>query len=320
MLLQIDTGSSDIWVQIPTSSFCQEGNCATGTYDNISSSTYEYVNSLFDIPYGDHTFARGDYALETFQIGGTMFSLYSGLTIDAEITNMEFGIGIITNATPAVMGIGYESNEAITLFQQPPYPNLVDVMVSEGLIESQTYSLYLNDIEASTGVILFGGVDVDKFSGTLQTLPINTDNGIYSRLMITLTDMTISIPGNPITEVNSSSIFPLSVVLDSGTTLGALPTPIVESLAEFFGAQFQDGLYILPNCDALSVPGTVDFYFSGIEISVPFNEILVDVSTTSPVCAIGILAMDSPCGILGDTFLRSAYVVYDLVFSSPMRF
>ena len=224
-------------------------------------------------------------------------------------------MGIFTNATPSVMGVGYASNEAITELQQPSYPNLVDVMVSEGLIESQTYSLYLDDIEASTGVILFGGVDFDKFSGTLQTLPINTDNGTYSRLMITLTDMTISTPDNPPVELGSSSTFPLSVVLDSGSTLSHLPTFVVASLANIFDAQLQDDLYILPNCDALFAPGTVDFFFSGVQISVPFSEIIVDVGVTSPVCAIGIQAMDTPCGSLGDTFLRSAYVVYDLVFS-----
>jgi hypothetical protein len=232
---------------------------------------------------------------------------------------MEFGMGIVTNATPPVMGVGYASNEAITSLQLPSYPNLVDVMVSEGLIESQTYSLYLDDIEDSTGVIIFGGVDVDKFSGTLQTLPINTDNNTYSRLMITLTDMTISTPGNPAVELGSSSTLPLSVLLDSGSTLSQLPTFIVASLGNFFNATPQDNFYVLPNCDALSDPGTVDFFFSGVQISVPFDEIIVDVSldlgVPGPVCGIGIQTMDTPCGILGDTFLRSAYVVYDLVVS-----
>jgi hypothetical protein len=78
--LQIDTGSSDIWVDISTSSFCQvPGNCVTGTYDNTSSSTYSYVNSLFEIQYGDFTFAEGDYALETFQIGGMTFIYVIGV-------------------------------------------------------------------------------------------------------------------------------------------------------------------------------------------------------------------------------------------------
>jgi hypothetical protein len=70
--LQIDTGSSDIWVEVPESRLCQlqTNPCATtGTYENSTSSTYKYVNSLFSIQYADNTQAVGDYALETFQIG-----------------------------------------------------------------------------------------------------------------------------------------------------------------------------------------------------------------------------------------------------------
>ncbi len=72
LALQIDTGSSDIWVEVPESRLCQlrTNPCGiTGTYENSTSSTYKYVNSLFSIQYADNTQAVGDYALETFQIG-----------------------------------------------------------------------------------------------------------------------------------------------------------------------------------------------------------------------------------------------------------
>jgi hypothetical protein len=71
--LQIDTGSSDIWVQVPYSRLCQSRGdpcAASGTYDNTSSSSYAYVNSDFQIQYADGTEAVGDYATETFNIGG----------------------------------------------------------------------------------------------------------------------------------------------------------------------------------------------------------------------------------------------------------
>jgi hypothetical protein len=76
LLLQIDTGSSDIWVLSASARFCQSSpmNCETsGTYKNTSSSTYQYENSLFFIQYGDYTYAEGDYALETFHIGSISF-------------------------------------------------------------------------------------------------------------------------------------------------------------------------------------------------------------------------------------------------------
>ena len=70
--LQIDTGSSDIWVEVTGSQLCQSRGdpCgASGTYDNTSSTTYHYLNSLFNIQYADGSQAAGDYATESFQIG-----------------------------------------------------------------------------------------------------------------------------------------------------------------------------------------------------------------------------------------------------------
>ncbi len=67
---------------------------------------------------------------------------------------------------------------------------------------------------------------------------------------------------------------------------------------------------------------TIDFIFSGIQISVPFNEVVLpspyaDGSSLqfedgTAACVFGILPSGSSYSVLGDTFLRSAYVVYDL--------
>lgn len=76
--LQVDTGSSDIWTEVATSRLCRsrENPCASGTYDNTSSSSYAYVNSDFSIQYADGTYATGDYGMETFNIGGTRFEAF----------------------------------------------------------------------------------------------------------------------------------------------------------------------------------------------------------------------------------------------------
>ena len=63
--LLVDTGSSDIWVQVPSSAYCQgpTAPCAPwGVYQNTLSSSYRYVNSYFGIKYFDYTYAKGDYA------------------------------------------------------------------------------------------------------------------------------------------------------------------------------------------------------------------------------------------------------------------
>lgn len=58
----------------------------------------------------------------------------------------------------------------------------------------------------------------------------------------------------------------------------------------------------------------LDFNFSGVQISVPINELVIvaAVSRGQPVCILGVGPAGNSVSVLGDTFLRSAYVVYDL--------
>ena len=233
-----------------------------------------------------------------------MFSL---LTAGVQINNMQFGLGLFTNTTPGIMGIGYATNEATS----NPYPNLVDQMVSQGLIASRTYSLYLNDLDSSSGTIIFGGVETQKFSGTLGTVPINQNSGAITAFTISLTGIGVT-SSNCTTAVSPAMSYPVNVLLDSGTTFMNLPIAIADAIASVLGATADPfTFYDLPNCDLLSSNGSIDFEFSGVKISVPFNEFII---RDAAGCFLGMQSINSTCfGILGDSFLRSAYVVYDLV-------
>lgn len=75
-------------------------------------------------------------------------------------------------------------------------------------------------------------------------------------------------------------------------------------------------------CALANQDKTIDFTFSDVKISVPFNELVVPSRNYNgtnrtfrdgtPACVFGILSNQGGSSILGDTFLRSAYVVYDL--------
>jgi hypothetical protein len=295
-----------------------------GFYNMNTSSSFRFVNGNFSIQYADFDEASGIYALETFGIGSTLTFVVACLMLDATVKNLEFGVGLVSNFTPGVMGIGYRPNEAIVEFNLSTYPNLIDQMFAQELVESRTYSLYLNDLEASTGAILFGGVDLEGFNGTLQTFPINPPaNGSLSAFWITLTGMTLNPPvsglngstslGNSSSNhanssilLGGSSVYPANVLLDSGTTLILLPIPIADDVADFFGAVLDEsaGFYNLPNCDLqFTQSGTVDVDFSGVKITVPLSELILQdlYGNGSDICS-------------------SAYVVYDLVFSSFSSF
>ncbi|KAF1926855.1 candidapepsin-4 precursor [Didymella exigua CBS 183.55] len=300
--LHIDTGSSDLWVNSYKSSLCTErGNqCGdSGTYNANESSTYEFVNNAFNISYVDGSGASGDYATDTLRFGGQT------------IQNMQFGIGYTSSSPEGILGIGYMINEVqVNRFNLDEYPNLPQKLKNDKAISANAYSLWLNDLDASTGSILFGGVDTDKYSGTLSTLPIIQEQGVYAEFIIALTDMGV---GSNKTSLFSNSN--VAVLLDSGSSLMYLPDAVATALYTQFNARYdsrQGAAFV--DCDLANQDGSLEFGFSGVTISVPYNELVITaaVSRGQPVCILGIGPAGSSVSVLGDTFLRSAYVVYDL--------
>ncbi|KIV98584.1 uncharacterized protein PV09_09631 [Verruconis gallopava] len=296
--LDIDTGSSDLWANSADSNLCQSnGNycAASGTYNANDSSTYTYVNSDFLIKYADGSYASGDYAKDTVTLGGTA------------LTNVQFGIGYDSTSPQGILGVGYMTNEASIATTGKTYTNVPAQMVADGVIAANAYSLWLNDLDANTGSILFGGVDTDKYHGDLSTVPVIKENGVYQEFVIALTGLTAG--GQ---EVSNT---PIAVLLDSGSSLTYLPDSTAQSLYTIFSATYdsQAGAATV-DCSLANNAATVDFSFSGINISVPMNElVIVDaVERGREICILGITSAGSSTSVLGDTFLRSAYVVYDL--------
>ncbi len=311
--LHLDTGSSDLWVNVPDSSLCQgsfqagTSGCEGGTYDQGSSSTSRVVNNEFNISYVDGSGAVGNYVSDTLVFGG--------VTLD----NFQFGLGEVSSSQQGVLGIGYALNEVqVNRAGLQPYANLPVALVNGQHIESAAYSVWLNDLDASTGTILFGGVNTARYQGDLATMPIIQTYGGYYQLVVALTGVTVG--GK---NLNSGSL-PAGVLLDTGATLTYLPDDIVTGIYNDVQAVFvgtQGAAYA--TCDQANRDSTLDFDFSGQKISVPYNELFLDAGTDnqgrplqfedgSTACLFGIAPAQGGTIVLGDTFLRSAYVVYDL--------
>lgn len=344
--LQIDTGSSDTWMFDPTA--CSEVQCLgyscklceLSCFPSLSSvikqspihmlispsvnpqksSTYTTLEQGgFEIQYGTAgSLVKGDYFSDNFGIGDMVVkNLTMALATEAE------------NVPTGIMGISFPQDESITETGTQPYPNLVSVMYTQGLIGARAYSLYLDDLEAATGNILFGGYDTDKYTGDLLTLAIQPDaqTGTISTMTVALTSLGIEDSSGSQSLTNSS--FAEAALLDSGTTLTLLPPAIFESLSTYFNAQYdsQEGVALVECTTVQNAKGTVNFGFGGSGgpvIKVPYSEFAVPIYTSTgqpatfnngaTACMFGILDQNqASLGIiLGDTFLRSAYVVYDL--------
>jgi hypothetical protein len=290
-------------VNTPTSSLCREKGspCAnSGTYVANSSSTYSYISSDFNITYVDGSGSSGDYASDTFTIGGTT------------LAQLQFGIGYQSTSQEAILGIGYEANEVQAgRLGKPAYKNLPAQLVADNAIQSNAYSLWLNDLDASTGSILFGGVDTEQYHGSLQSVPIQTEAGEFAEFFITLTELTLG-------STTIASQQALGVLLDSGSSLTYLPDPMIEAIYQETGAIYNSNLasaYVA--CSLASNTTTLDFTFSSVVISVTMDELIIPYSSGpfpdgTPACLFGLAPNGGGSSVLGDTFLRSAYVVYDL--------
>lgn len=306
--LHLDTGSSDLWVNTNTSALCSQTTkpCAfAGTYNANSSSTYNYLGSYFNISYVDGSGASGDYVTDTIAVG------------DTTIADFQFGIGYKSTSSQGILGLGYKANEVqVGRAGLAPYDNLPAKMAAAGTINSNAYSLWLNDLDASTGSILFGGVDTEQFEGELKTLPIQAEGSVYAEFLITLTGLYM---GDEAIATDQA----LAVLLDSGSSLTYLPDSMVETIYQKVEAQYDssEGAAYIP-CSQANSNSTLRFNFSEPIIDVVMNELVLELVTSSgkrptfqdgtEACLFGIAPAGSGSNVLGDTFLRSAYVVYDL--------
>ena len=257
------------------------------------------MNSAFNVSFVDGSAAAGDYATDAFNFSGQA------------IKSLQFGIGYTSTSNGGVLGLGYAAGEAgVKRAGLQPYANLPQKLVDEGIINTNAYSLWLNNLDASTGSILFGGVDRGKFRGTLQTLPIVQQQNAYTDFIIVLTGMGANGTNGSIFQ-NAN----VPVLLDSGSSLMYLPDNVVNMMYKTYNTQWDPThRAAIVDCNIANQPGSLEFSFSGVTISVPMKELVigVDYQKGQPICSLGIGPAGKSVAILGDTFLRSAYVVYDL--------
>ena len=325
----LDTGSSDLWANTANSQICKSPQASSqsqgipctvsGTYNANKSSTYKYVNSEFTIKYADGTGANGDYVTDNLNIGGVT------------INNQQFGVGYSSTSSEGVLGIGYPQLEAsvqnsggnsLTGSSQP-YSNVPQSMVDQGLINSQAYSLWLDDVNSATGSILFGGVDTAKYQGSLVTLPIVQEGGQDLEMIVMLDG--VSVVGS---NGQNQTALPKSVpvLLDSGSTLSYLPSSAATTIYSAVGAEYDDSQQLaFCSCNLANSSSSMSFSFGGGQkvIAVNMQDMVLQGGVSrSQDCTFGIVPQASNSGssggssttsyTLGDSFIRNAYVVYDI--------
>ncbi|SPO06137.1 related to acid proteinase PEPI precursor [Cephalotrichum gorgonifer] len=323
VVLLLDTGSSDTWIPASNAAVCSRrfstDPCPLGSFNPSDSETYrEFIQDGLEITYLDESYVFGDYFQDTFDIG------------DSSVKNMTLGLGLNTTLNHGIVGIGYMLNEASVRTSRIQYDNLPVALAKANVTNSVAYSLWLNDFDSQMGNILFGGVDVEKYTGSMMSLNVTTaDNSDeFDHFRVPLTSVQASSPSGSDTLTTTS--YPIQVVLDSGTTLSSLPADLVDQMWREVGVDFSAVLRqpLIP-CYRKESPGSFTFGFGGPDgpkVIVPMNELVLDITLGQPpvfpsdspykgqdACLFGIQDFGGPPYILGGTFLRSAYVVFDIV-------
>jgi len=316
--LQLDTGSSDVWMFGPKA--CAAVECeqtGVGFYNSSKSSTYKLITANgFEIQYvTPGSEVKGDYFSDVFTVG------------DLTVKNLTMAVANNASAVETgIMGIGFASDESIVGNGGPSYPSVIDDMVTQGVIGSHSYSLWLDDANSSTGTILFGGYDTGKYIPPLTVLDLQADATTKTITSFTVVWSMLALTDSTGSTLIGGSEFPLPAVLDSGTTLMAIPPSLFVQVAEYFGVTADRYYgYIVP-CNIGGWNGTLDFGFgsnNGPIIQVLFSELVIPLTDEQgqplqfnngqDVCMFGVQPTPAEgIYLLGDTFLRSAYVVYDL--------
>jgi hypothetical protein len=242
-----------------------------------------------------------------------------------------FGAGIY-----GLLGVGSRYAESIYRSSSSPffgdknatYDTIYDQLKLHGYISRRLLSLWLNDQSAATGSILFGGVDPAKYHGELRSTPV-----LLSKPDQLFTDWSVNL--TTVTHVNGSSgakqvlLAPsggLPTILDSGSPNMYMPTALANAVAIQMGASTVNGTPYVP-CQFRQSDDALEFAFAGKNeeprISVPYPEIIypfgypanmgnVTAEDGTTLCYLGLIPTDGPIRLLGTTFLRSAYIVYDV--------
>lgn len=105
--------------------------------------------------------------------------------------------------------------------------------------------------------------------------------------------------------------------LDSGSTFTLLPQELVDSIYATINATYlSDAGFAYVDCKLKSdTAGNITYGFSGATVTVSMSQLVLDATEEGlpqGTCLFGIVPSEPGVNILGDTFLRSAYVVYDL--------
>ncbi|KAJ5151517.1 Penicillopepsin-1 [Penicillium canariense] len=286
MNLDIDTGSSDLWVFSNSLPSSETAGHAVYTPSTFSEAMNGYT---WNIGYAEGSSASGNVYMDYVVIGNVTAT--SQAVEAAETISSQFQ----QRPSDGLLGLAFSSiNTVQPQSQLTFFDNVQPVLASPVFCADLKYG--------APGVYDFGFIDSSKYTGPVTYTPVDNSQGYWG-----FTASGYAIGSD---EIISGAI---SGIADTGTTLLLLPDSVVtQYYNQIGGAQYSDyyGGWVFPCSATLPSFTTV---INGYEAVVPGMYLsFAPVEERGDTCY-GSIQVDTSIGfaIFGDIFLKSQYVVFD---------
>ncbi|CEL99302.1 unnamed protein product [Vitrella brassicaformis CCMP3155] len=287
-----DTGSSNVWVP---SALCDRSCGSHSKYDHKSSSSYAKDGRNFHIVYGSGP-VSGFLSSDALNVGDIQLKEYTF----AEVTDASgLGLAYSIGKFDGILGLGFPSISVDGI--EPPFVT----MVKRGLVKEPVFAFYLGTANGMDGELVLGGIDPKHYTGEIHYVPLAAENYWTVRLESLL--------------VGSDSINAGHVaIVDSGTSIMAGPSKLVDALAKKVGAHrfFLNPQEWVVNCKNIPTMPNISFELGGkmFELTPQDYTLKLGDSPFLP-CLFAFQGIDlgngPPLWILGDVFMRKYYSIFD---------
>ncbi|CDH58880.1 e chain structures of complexes ofrhizopuspepsin with pepstatin and other statine-containinginhibitors [Lichtheimia corymbifera JMRC:FSU:9682] len=279
--LDFDTGSSDLWFAGEDCTSCGD----KPKFKSSESSTFEKGGKPWKISYGDGSSASGTVAYDVVDLGGLKIKKQAIELADKRSSSFN------KDPIDGILGLGF--NSINTVNEKTPMDNLIE----QKLIDKPIFGCYLGKHkEGGGGEYIFGDINKDHIDGELKKVPIDNSQGWWG---VTVDKSTVG--GKEVTGN-------FDAILDTGTTLLILNDDLIKGIADAYGATANpDGTYTI-DCDTSKFE-PLKFSMAGNDFEVSPDSLVYVENGGS--CIAGFASGGLSVNIIGDTFLKNNYVVYD---------
>lgn len=343
----MDTSSSDFWIlgNSPCAMYLESLNntyglnktlnnsilniCKSGTFNPVDSTTFKRIyldNVFYTKSLRDYSFAAGSWGADNINVGGV------------RLENVTFGVAKVANSTSRC-GLGFRNFESSnTNFKLNKnknlnisgvevnknttkafeYDNFPYLLKAQKVIKRVAYSLFLNTESKNGSSILFGAVDSSQFSGKLTTVPIIRNSSFNFINKQKVDNFVISILGvGYVNELGKGTTFNTqtqAALIDTSYSGVALPRKMAEYIASTFNATINrktDTFELkCPKKTTLEQSSLV-FNIRGVNFFIKLSDFIVK-GNHDQHCLLDITFNNDNQTILGNSFLKSLYVLFDL--------